>query len=333
MRGTKQIATALIALTSLTYSFGATPGASSSGPEYTADGQLKLPEDYREWVFLSSGSGMTYGPLAAQGPLSPPLFDNVFVNRESYRRFLETGHWPDKTMFVLEVRSSEGHASINNGGHFQRDLVGIESEVKDSSSPLGTWTFYGFSLDAGKPARAAKPIPRTANCYSCHGTNTAVENTFVQFYPTLYDVAEHQGTIKPEFQKLPITTAKLVELITAQGWNEAARVLEETRLRTPDAAVLSDGSLNIAGHRLMKSNPDGAVAILEWAAARYPKSANTLDSLADAYAAAGKKDAARSASEKELALLDGDTSLGAELRARLRQTAKDRLARLQTSNR
>ena len=32
-------------------------------PQYTEDGQLVLPERYREWVFLSSGMGMTYGPL------------------------------------------------------------------------------------------------------------------------------------------------------------------------------------------------------------------------------------------------------------------------------
>ena len=25
------------------------------GPNYTADGQLKMPERYREWVFLTSG--------------------------------------------------------------------------------------------------------------------------------------------------------------------------------------------------------------------------------------------------------------------------------------
>jgi len=35
--------------------------SSSDGPQFTPDGQLFLPKDYREWVYLSSGLGMTYG--------------------------------------------------------------------------------------------------------------------------------------------------------------------------------------------------------------------------------------------------------------------------------
>ena len=37
------------------------------GPEYTKDGKLSRPLNYREWIFLSSGLGMTYGPLASPG--------------------------------------------------------------------------------------------------------------------------------------------------------------------------------------------------------------------------------------------------------------------------
>ena len=34
-------------------------------PRYTSDGQLMRPEKYREWIYLSSGLGMTYGaPIA-----------------------------------------------------------------------------------------------------------------------------------------------------------------------------------------------------------------------------------------------------------------------------
>jgi hypothetical protein len=175
----------------------------ADGPLYTSDHQLKFPADYREWVFLSSGLGMTYGPLA-QGANDRPLrFDNVFVNRDSYRGFLDTGHWPDKSVFVLEVRSSESRGSINNGGHFQQDIVGIEAEVKDSSAPGGLWTFYGFALNAGSPAATAKAVARTASCYACHGKSTAVENTFVQFYPALFAVAQRKGTINPGFSMQP----------------------------------------------------------------------------------------------------------------------------------
>jgi hypothetical protein len=154
-------------------------------PQFTASGELVRPVDYREWVFLSSGLGMTYGPIAEANP-EHPMFDNVFVNRSAYRKFLETGKWPDKTMFVLEVRDSKSKESINNGGRFQSDVRGIEAEVKDG----GKWTFYGLEGKSGKA------IPRTARCYSCHAENGAVDNTFVQFYPTLVPIARQKGSLK-----------------------------------------------------------------------------------------------------------------------------------------
>src|SRR5688572_7210164 len=71
------------------------------GPRYNAAGELIRPTDYREWVFVSSGLGMTYGPAQAAAGRAP-MFDNVFVTRAAYRAFMNTGRWPDKTMFVLE---------------------------------------------------------------------------------------------------------------------------------------------------------------------------------------------------------------------------------------
>ncbi len=171
------------------------------GPQYNGRAELLPPMNYREWVYLSSGLGMTYGPLK-DAMAGSPMFDNVFVNPESYRAFLKTGRWPDQTIFVLEVRSSESHGSINNGGHFQSDVMGVEAEVKDSAAKPGEWTFYGFQLNAGALDGPAKAIPRDASCYSCHSKNTAVENTFVQFYPVLYKIAERKGTLNQGFQKM-----------------------------------------------------------------------------------------------------------------------------------
>jgi hypothetical protein len=156
------------------------------GPRHAASGSLLLPANYREWIFLSSGLGMTYGPLAARE--NAPRFDNVFVNRPAYQAFLKTGLWPDKTMFVLEVRSSESKGSINKGGHYQTGVAGIESEVKDG----GKWTFYSF----GRTGTEGKAFPRTESCYTCHAENGAVDNTFVQFYPTILPVAKEKGTLK-----------------------------------------------------------------------------------------------------------------------------------------
>lgn len=168
----------------------------TDGARFSADGKLQRPADYRgEWVYLTSGLGMTYGPTQPNAS-EPRFFDNVFVNRESYKAFMASGKWPDKTMFILEIRGSEQKASINNGGQTQGPKVlAIEAAVKDARYPDG-WGYFDFGGD-GKPEVAA--LPQTERCYACHKNNTAVENTFVQFYPTLMEVAQRFGTVKPTY--------------------------------------------------------------------------------------------------------------------------------------
>ncbi len=168
---------------------GAQPSP-SDGARFTGDGRLVRP-NYRDWIFLSSGLGMTYGPLAAPGD---PRFDNVFVNPSAYRDFLESGHWPDHTVLVLEVRASREKGSINRGGHFQGEVVGIETHVKDEKRFPRKWAFFGFrgAAAVSEPAAAADSA-----CYSCHEPQGAVDTTFVQFYPTLIPVAKAKGTFHP----------------------------------------------------------------------------------------------------------------------------------------
>ena len=164
-------------------------------PEFTSDGQLQRPTNYREWIYLSSGLGMTYGPAAAANP--NPSFDNVFVEPAAYRAFLATGKWPDKTMFVLEIRRSRTEGSINKGGNFQGDIAATEVAVKDVARFENQWGYFDFPRNAA----TARVLPPTASCYSCHGANGAVENTFVQFYPTLLDVARQKGTLRDSYLK------------------------------------------------------------------------------------------------------------------------------------
>ena len=185
------ITVGLIALVTGVAVTGQTPQPQNP-PRYTANDELIMPENYREWVWLSSGLGMTYGPNAAESTAANPLFDNVFVTPEAYRAFLQTGSWPDKTMFVLELRASHTEGSINKGGRFQGDVRAIEVEVKDEKRFAGKWAFFDFRGNRSP----VKPLPQTATCYSCHSQNGAVDNTFVQFYPTLIEVARQKGTLK-----------------------------------------------------------------------------------------------------------------------------------------
>jgi hypothetical protein len=126
------------------------------------------------------------------------MFDNVFVDPASYRSFLRTGTWPDRTMLVMEVRGAASKGSINQAGHYQAgDVMGLEVHLRDDARLPGRWAFFGFG---DRPAAAA--IPRSAECYACHADHGAVDSTFVQFYPTLLPIAEGRKTLSPTYAQL-----------------------------------------------------------------------------------------------------------------------------------
>ena len=171
-----------------------TAGTGRSSPEYTKDGELRLPANYREWVYLSSGFDMSYNPAIQ---MDHHMFDNVFVNPEAWRAFAASGRWPDQTMLVLEVRGAKSRGSINQKGNFQDAAVmGLEVHAKDQARFSG-WAFFQFASDAA----TAKIIPQTENCYSCHSDHGAVDTTFVQFYPTVLPIAKRKGTLAAAYQK------------------------------------------------------------------------------------------------------------------------------------
>jgi hypothetical protein len=168
----------------------------SNTPTYRTDGSFIVPANYREWIFLSSGIDMVYGPKGVALP-THSRFDNVFVNPEAYGKFVATGTWPDKTVLILEVRGADTNPSINNGGRSQgTDLMGMEIHLKDAERFPDGWAFF----DVASPGTGTLS-PRPASCYTCHAEHAAVDNTFVQFYPTLLPIAKEKNTLSPAFLK------------------------------------------------------------------------------------------------------------------------------------
>jgi|ERR1035441_1442253 hypothetical protein len=171
--------------------------ASTATPAYTKSGDMLPPGDYRGWIFLTSGIDMSYLPKAA-GMQDHSMFDNVFVNPEAYRSFLETGTWPDKTVMILEAREAGSKGSINERGHFQSGgVMDLEVHVKDEARFPHKWAFFSFD----SPSENGTLIPQGAPCYSCHAAHAAVDTTFVQFYPTLLPVATKKGTLSDAYVK------------------------------------------------------------------------------------------------------------------------------------
>jgi Cytochrome P460 len=191
MSGIKKTAVAVAALCLLS-SLVSSQEQSSAVPTYTSDGGLKFPEHYREWVYLSTGFDMSYRPAMQRGH---HMFDNVFVDPESYRVFLKTATWPDRTMLVLEVRGARGRGSINRTGNYQGgEIMSLEVHLKDEMRFPNRWVFFAFD-----DTPIGKLVPGAAECYSCHAAHGAVDTTFVQFYPTLLPLATSKGTLSRSY--------------------------------------------------------------------------------------------------------------------------------------
>ena len=164
------------------------PEARSDWPQYTSGDDLVRPEGYREWIFLSSR--LRVNSKASKG--EEETFGDVFVSRPAYDQFRATGSWPDKTILVLEKRMSSSKSSAEIVDHYEGDLAGISVEVKDTARFAEKWAYFSFDSSA----KTAKANPK-AMCWQCHNGGGGVENTYVQFYPTLKPLAQQFGTLRP----------------------------------------------------------------------------------------------------------------------------------------
>jgi len=266
---------------------------------------LQPPGDYRAWRYLTSGFQMGYGPAAvaaaADGIAS---YDTVFVDPAAYETFATTGAWPDRTMFVLEVRTSEHTGSIVSTGYYQTDRMAVEAEIKDARVP-GGWAFFAFDVDPAGALVAAKRLPTTVECYRCHAANAAVENTFTQFYPTLLPIARAHGTVRPDFVGIPPSVDELHHRIVAEGFAAAATWLDAAIAKWPAASIAREGSLNRLGYTLVREHRVAlALDVFADVPRRFPESPNAWDSYAETLEGAGKRAEAAAATVRGLAVID-----------------------------
>ncbi len=297
--------------------FAAVAVGAAERPVFDDKGELRFPEDYREWIYLSSGLGMTYGPNAAQ-VMESPFFDNVYVNPPAFAEFKKTGKWPEGTMFALEIRYSTSQGSINKGGYYQTDAAALEVAVKDTSRYEKGWGYFNFRGGMTPQLATAPVLGRGAGCYACHEGAGAVENTFTQFYPTALAIAQSKGTVKASYKPPPPSPVGLLH-----------SVRENKQAPATLLAGVKEPVMNRIGYSLLQSGDKAqAIAIFELTAANYPKSANAQDSLAEALEAAGKPAEARQATERALVLLEADTTTAPALRERFKKGLDERLARL-----
>jgi len=117
-------------------------------------------------------------------------------------------------------------------------------------------------------------------------------------------------------------------LARADGESTARRMFEETRKQDPKYVLFPEGELNVYGYQVLQNDPNHAIWLFKLNVDAYPASANPHDSLSDAYLAAGKRKEALHHAEKALEMLPGDTSISDEFRARLKESAEQKIREL-----
>jgi hypothetical protein len=151
-------------------------------PVFDADGQLELPDDYREWIFVGSSLGLRYkddGPAVAERM----TFNHVYINRLGYNQFRANGTFPEGTMLMLEVASRAEKDTPAVQGSYAAETIGVEAAVK--TSRFGDpWSYFSFDGSDGKVLKKGRRF-EDASCIACHRDKADTDHVFTQFYPVL----------------------------------------------------------------------------------------------------------------------------------------------------
>ena len=158
-------------------------------PEYTPDGQLKLPRNWRTWVYI--GSPLTPNALNG-GQANFPEFHNVYIEPGSYAIYKKTGVFPEGTIFFKELQlalpgeAPDGSRTEPSGrGYFPGAYNGADVSVKDTKryAATGGWGYYNFNHHEPKAATAM--LRSKEECASCHMASAKKDDVWTQFYPLL----------------------------------------------------------------------------------------------------------------------------------------------------
>lgn len=172
----------LLALAALSAVFAA---AGSTGKvdvaRFDDDGNLIVPANLDEWIFIGSSLGMGYSQENFDAD-SPGMFQVARMEPEAYRRFRETGAFPDGTMLSLHFYGSQNEISINRAGFVMDDLHFAEIHYKDSERFPDGFNFY----NVGNGDTIGREIPLPNDCVECHKRDGAYDGVFVQFYPAIH---------------------------------------------------------------------------------------------------------------------------------------------------
>jgi hypothetical protein len=173
-------------------------GQADTAPQYTPDGQLKVPQGFETWVFVGSNLGLAYKeelPVTTKveaARASQQQFHNIYINPEAYAYFLANKEFPDKTVLVMDVFTAPDREPRNvlTAGFYNGKQIGLQVAVKNLHRPDGKttpWAYYTLMnpFDASPVLQPSAAAHEDSECYDCHKAHASKDNVWVQFYPTL----------------------------------------------------------------------------------------------------------------------------------------------------
>jgi len=159
-------------------------------PEYTKEGDLVLPKNWRSWIYV--GSPLTPDALN-NGKAGFPEYHNVYIEPGSYDIYKKTGEFPQGTIFFKELQRvlkpeqfPDGSRTEPSGrGYFPGEFNGADVTVKDTKRYADTngWGYYNFNH--GEPKAATAKVRPKAECAFCHIAGAKKDEVWTQFYRLL----------------------------------------------------------------------------------------------------------------------------------------------------
>ncbi len=125
----------------------------------------------------------------------------------------------------------------------------------------------------------------------------------VKYYPNSVSAF---GMLSSYYEKngqyAPPTEENFIEMIIEGGIDEAEQLYDEVQNRYPGWKLFSEQNMNSAGYEYLSTDVESAIKIFELNCKEYPLSANTFDSLGEAYKKRGDKEKALHSYKKALKL-------------------------------